>query len=261
LQALRDVALPLQPADRSTFLQSVATRLAGIAEPGDGEVWRAARDAAQEVRWSRLRLAPEPTLIRSSQAHRIALGARLGAVPMAWLLLQGFAGAEFIVERQLGELLGITAYIPRKQKTVKPRHVRGTRVVVSPLFPRFVFASTPRETAVLVRRHIREAAIRAVPVRLRNETEYLFVPDRDIDALRVREAAGEFMYGIGYGSLRVEFKVGSLVLIGEGGGHFAGHRGTVRGYHGRNRVKVALNGLDLTVGCEHLTVVEPEDNR
>jgi len=49
LTLLRELAAPLAPSQRSTFLQEVARRLHGV-ELGDGAVAQAAREAQAEIR-------------------------------------------------------------------------------------------------------------------------------------------------------------------------------------------------------------------
>jgi hypothetical protein len=44
LAIIMAAAHPLQPADRSQFLEAVAARLAGVGEVGDGAVSRACRE-------------------------------------------------------------------------------------------------------------------------------------------------------------------------------------------------------------------------
>jgi hypothetical protein len=56
IEAIKAAAMPLNPIDRAALVEGIVARLAGVAEPGDGEVHRA---ALQEGRWARRRLDPE----------------------------------------------------------------------------------------------------------------------------------------------------------------------------------------------------------
>jgi hypothetical protein len=68
LTAVFEAARPLAVRDRDAFLQEVASLLAGIADPGDGDVARAIR-AVQRRHF-------DPPLTNHSQPHRKLMAAK-----------------------------------------------------------------------------------------------------------------------------------------------------------------------------------------
>jgi hypothetical protein len=183
---------------------------------------------------------------------------------MPWLILQKLVGTEYAAERKLTQRAGLQIYIPRRRKVIKPRHTHGTRTVILPLFPRYLFANTPRETIAEVRPRIREAAPRALPIRVRDEYEYLFCNDKDIAELRAREAAGEFDQMVLGMAKRIELRIGSMVLVSDDS-LFAGRRGTVKAHQRHERTLVAFNGYDVSIETKHLILdtepsAGPEDD-
>jgi hypothetical protein len=68
--AIQRHAKPLQPQDRSTYVQCVAELLTGYAEIGDGLVFRAARQAQREYFHAPVDTEHVPLPLRKVTAQR-----------------------------------------------------------------------------------------------------------------------------------------------------------------------------------------------
>jgi hypothetical protein len=49
MEHVKNLATPIPPWRRSEYLDAVASALAGVREPGDGTVYKAARTAQQKI--------------------------------------------------------------------------------------------------------------------------------------------------------------------------------------------------------------------
>jgi transcription antitermination factor NusG len=164
---------------------------------------------------------------------------------MAWLLARTLAQQEYhIRDRLIASSVG--AYVPSRRLLVYPRHTRKPRAVRYPLFSRYLFIWVDDVWVDIT--IIRNVSMN-IWIARNQENELVYVKDKDIDALALREAGGEFDQR--HEGEDIKFVVGDNVLVKSG--PFADLRGVVDQFiHPKRKCRVALPNCSLEVGIDLL---------
>ncbi len=167
---------------------------------------------------------------------------------MAWLLAHTLAQQEYHMrDRLIASSLG--AYVPSRRLLIYPRHTRKPRAVSYPLFSRYLFIWV---NDVWVDFAVMATVSRNIWVVRNPNDEFVYVKDKDIDQLAIREAGGEFDQM--HEGEDIRFVVGDNVLIKSG--PFADQRGVVHQFvHPKRKCRVTLPNCSLEVGIDLLELV------